>query len=486
MLKQTQSQKLLQKILPQVIQKQNLLAIPTLSLEQLVKLELEQNPFLEEVTESEEESVESEEEDKDLSNENETTNEENTAEEFDWEDFSNTETEGYKTEEFNYSEKPNYENLYKSRVTLRDILISQINLSELNDLKIFIGEEIIGNLDDDGYVKETNEELLQELNKIKIGTEFENSEINVDMIAEVRKVIMEFEPPGIASENLKECLLVQIRLADEDEDFKLLCKRVLESYLEEFRLKNYEKLMKELGIDKTTVKRIFEFISKLNPKPGYIDEEDTQNIIYPDLLIIRDEDGYRIELNDKNFPSLKINNTYKKLISGKRNKLSKDAREFIINNFDRAKWFLDSIKSRRETILKVMKSILERQKEFFDNKGEGLRPMYEKDVAEDINMDISTVSRTVRGKYVQTDFGIFELKYFFSNYVRSNEGDDVSTKEIKHKIKEIIDNEDSSKPFTDDEIVNELQKQGYKIARRTIAKYRDMMKIPKARLRRKI
>ncbi|MBC8486752.1 MAG: RNA polymerase sigma-54 factor, partial [Bacteroidetes bacterium] len=202
--------------------------------------------------------------------------------------------------------------------------------------------------------------------------------------------------------------------------------------------------------------------------------------------VTKENGEYKIELNDRNIPSLRLNKTYKKLLSRDKKKLAEDTKDFITNNFERAKWFLEAIKSRRETMLKVMNSILRRQIEFFDNLGEGLKPMYEKDVAEDINMDISTVSRTVRGKYVQTDFGIYELKYFFSNYMKNDEGDDISTKEIKIKLKEIIDNEDTSKPFTDDQLAVEMKKIGYKIARRTIAKYRESLKIPKARLRRKI
>lgn len=277
-----------------------------------------------------------------------------------------------------------------------------------------------------------------------------------------------------------------IYYSKSDDGFKKLCKRVLNEYFEEFRLKNYEKLIKELDVDTETINNVFDFILKLNPKPGAIESPTEQNYIYPDLIVTKENGEYKVELNDRSIPSLRLNKTYKKLLTRGKNKLKKDAKDFIANNFERAKWFLEAIKSRRETMLKVMNSILRRQIEFFDNMGEGLKPMYEKDVAEDISMDISTVSRTVRGKYVQTDFGFYELKFFFSNYMKNDEGDDISTKEIKIKLKDIIGKEDTSKPYTDDQLVAEMKKAGYKIARRTIAKYRESMKLPKARLRRKI
>ena len=257
-------------------------------------------------------------------------------------------------------------------------------------------------------------------------------------------------------------------------------------YFEEFRLKNFEKLIKDLQIDIDVVNKIFELIGKLNPKPGLSEDIEDNHYIYPDLIVRKENNEYKVELNDKHIPSVKLNNMYLKLAENKKNLYDKSAKEFVKNNYERARWFLDAIKSRRMTMLKVMNSILKRQIEFFENMGENLKPMYEKDIADDINMDISTISRTVRGKYVQTSFGIYELKQFFSNYIRNDEGDDVSTKEIKNKLKEIIGNENPKSPLTDDDLTKELNKAGFKIARRTVAKYRESLKIAKARLRRKI
>ncbi len=481
MLKQTQSQKLLQKTLPQIIQKQSLLAVPILSIEQMVRQEMEQNPFLEEV----DEYTDEQELDKDTIEDVDENDKKD--EEFDVDDFANSEIDGYKTEDYENTQKAiNYENIWRSKYTLTDSLLSQLHLSGLYNSDVFIGEIIIGNIDDEGYIRETNEELLEDINRQKVGTEYENENFEIKDIERVISEIQTFDPPGIASRNLRECLLKQIEQMQNDEKIKMLAKRVLSEFFEEFRLKNYEKLMKDLGVEIEVINKIFEIISKLNPKPGYIDDSSDNHYIYPDL-IVRNEDGeYKIEINDRNVPVLRLSKAYRDLTENLGRKADKHAKEFIKTNYERAKWFIDAIKSRRQTMLKVMGSILKRQKEFFDNMGENLKPMYEKDVAEDIQMDISTVSRTVRGKYVQTDFGIYELKYFFSNYLKTEEGDDISTKEIKVKIKEIIENENPYKPYNDDDLTRELNKMGFKIARRTVAKYREAMKIPKARLRRKL
>ena len=485
MLKQTQSQRLLQKTLPQIIQKQSLLAIPILSVEQMIRQEMEQNPFLEEA----EEYLEEQETDKETTEETEKEVEEidKKDEEFDMDDFANSEIDGYKTEDYQNTQKSiNYENIWKSSLSLTDSLVSQLHLSDLGEKNVFIGEIIIGNIDDEGYIRETNEEILEDINKQKEITEYKNEEFSINDIETVIEEIQTFDPPGIASRNLRECLLRQIDQLKNNENIKALAKRVLNEYFEEFRLKNYERLMKELGIEIDTVNMIFELISKLNPKPGYIGDTNDNHYIYPDLIVRKEEDEYKIEINDRNVPVLRLSKAYRDLTDNSGRRGDKQAKEFVKTNYERAKWFIDAIKSRRQTMLKVMNSILKRQREFFDKMGENLKPMYEKDVAEDINMDISTVSRTVRGKYVQTDFGIYELKYFFSNYLKTDEGDDVSTKEIKARIKEIIENENPYKPLNDDDLTKELNKMGFKIARRTVAKYREAMKIPKARLRRKL
>lgn len=479
MLKQTHTQKQTQKILPQIIQRQSLLTIPTIALEQMIKAELEANPLLEEaedqVQEPEKEEV------------SEAAEKEN--EEYNWDDFFENDSEGYKTYDnagSGNTERINYEEMWKESTTLSDNLLSQLYLSNLSDKDNFIGEDIIGNLDDDGYLRDSLEEIRDDLEKRKTGTEFEFETFTIEDIENVLKIIQKLDPIGIASRDLKECLLIQVEEANVEEELKEQSKKVLNCCFEEFRLRNYEKIIKELNVDQETVNKIFDFILKLNPKPGFIEVQLEQNYIYPDLIVTKVDTEYQVMLNERNVPWVRVNNAYKRMILGDKNKVSKETKDFVVNNFERAKWFLDAIKSRRETMMKVMNSILIRQFDFFENMGEGLKPMYEKDVAEDINMDISTVSRTVRGKYVQTDFGIYELKFFFSNFLTNDEGDDISTKEIKIKLRGIIEKEDPTQPLTDDELAKEMAGIGFKIARRTVAKYREAMNIPKARLRRKL
>jgi RNA polymerase sigma-54 factor len=484
MLKQTQTQKQTQKILPQIIQRQSLLTIPTIALEQMIKAELEANPLLEEAeleTPAEKEEAAAEAESAEAS--------EKDNEEYDWDDFFEGESDGYKTYENSGSgdgERVNYEEMWKESTTLSDSLLSQLYLSGLSDKETFIGEDIIGNLDDDGYLRDGLEEIKDDLEKRKAGTEFEGETFTVEDIENVLKVVQRFDPIGIASRDLKECLIVQVHESNVDDELKQCALKVLTHCFEEFRLRNYEKIIRELNINQDMVNKVFDFILKLNPKPGFKEVQLEQNYIYPDLIVTKVNGEYQVMLNERNVPTVRVNNAYKKMILNDRGKVSKETKDFVMNNFERAKWFLDAIKSRRETMQKVMNSILIRQFDFFENMGEGLKPMYEKDVAEDISMDISTVSRTVRGKYVQTDFGIYELKFFFSNFLTNEEGDDISTKEIKNKLREVIQNEDPAKPFTDDELCKEMSNLGFKIARRTVAKYREAMNIPKARLRRKL
>lgn len=479
MIKQTQTQKLSQKILPQIIQRQNLLAVPTLALEQMIKSELEENPLLEEVTESESEEGLDQEEAKEASIENIKT------EEYSWDDYYSGEYEGYKTSDKDDDEF-NYEETWKGTITIHDNLLNQLYHSTLSDKEIFIGEEIIGNLDGDGYLREGTLELLEELNIRKLGTEFENEIFTEEEIEGVLKQVQKYEPIGIAARSLQECLMIQLDESAMDSYLKKVCKKIIDNYFEELRLRNYEKIEKDLRISREKVIKAFEHILKLNPKPGFNEYEHDHNLIYPDLIVTKKDDEYVVSLNERILPSLKINKQYGKLISGKNSTVNDEAKEFLSNKMERAKWFIEAMKSRRHTMIKVMNAILIRQFRFFENNGHGLKPMLEKDVAEDIDMDISTISRTIRGKYVQTDFGIYELKYFFSNSLSTDDGEDISTKELKNKMKEIIEAEDKKDPLTDDRLVTILNEQGYQIARRTVAKYREAMKIPKARLRRRI
>ncbi len=503
MLKQTYTQKLTQKHLPKIILTQNILSIPTLALDNIIKRELELNPMLEEENEIDEEENEPQQVTEEpilenLPDQSETDTESkeelnieaeevNPKEEFDWDEYFENESEEYKSYDGEPGSNFDKNSLIQNSNDLLDTLRLQLQLSDLSKKLIFIGEEIIWSLNDDGYFIDNPEDILCDLEVKKLQTEFENECFTLDELNESLSFIQKnLDPAGIAARNLHECLLIQIERSVKNPEFRKYCGIVLKNHFEDLRLKRYERISKEMNIDLEKVKEIFDFIHKLNPKPGLKNESPAENYIVPDLIVKKIDDKFEIFLNDRFVPSLRINRTYKNLYVDEKKTLDKTTKEYITNNFNRARWFIDAINSRRETMLKIMDAIIERQEHFFNNNGEGLLPLYEKDVAENIKMDTSTVSRAVRGKFVQTDFGIYELRSFFTSPLATNDGEDVSNVEAKVKLKELIDNENKSKPFTDEELTHEMIKIGFRIARRTIAKYREAINIPVAKLRREI
>ena len=327
-------------------------------------------------------------------------------------------------------------------------------------------------------MRDSLEEIQMDLNK-QYGLSF-----TVEEIENVLKIIQKFDPVGLGSRNLQECLSLQIEELNIDDENKSLCLKLINEYFDEFKAKHFEKLAKLLKISLEHLESLFEIIHKLNPVPGNIDTFPERDYIYPDFIISINKDQLIVELTDDYIPPVRISKRYIQML--KNRNVPKDTKEFLKNKFESAKWFINAIKSRKETMLKVMKAIANRQKEFFFTSGEVIKPMLEKDIAYDINMDLSTISRTVRNKYVQTDFGTFELKYFFSISMQMESGEDVSSKIVKEKIREMINNEDKANPFSDDKITQLMNESGFSIARRTVAKYRESLKIPKATLRRKI
>jgi RNA polymerase sigma-54 factor len=488
MLKNVQILGLQQKLSPQLIQSQLLLAVPTLALENEIKLQLESNPMLEEVTDSEPEEKEDEIESgtvlEDTSGEKETSEDKEESYDLDeWYDYSESDAEGYKSpENFEKENKVDSESktdyllnkVYKQRETPLD----QLYRAGLEEKYVIVGEEIIGSLGDDGYLRDSLEDIIEDIKKQFI------VDINIEDAEKVLKIIQKFDPIGIASRSLQECLSVQLEELDIDTETKELCLKMVNEYFDDLKSKHFEKLEKALKISAEKLKELFEIIQKLNPVPGNLDSIPERDYIYPDFIVTKDGNELRVELTDEYLPSIKISRRYIELLRSK--KTPKQTREFLKNKYDAAKWFMNSILSRRETMMKVMSAIVDRQNEFFRSNGEHLKPIYEKDIAIDINMDISTVSRTVRNKYVQTDFGNFELKYFFSNPIQNHRGEDVSSKTVKEKLKAIIEAEDKSEPLSDDKITVLMNEAGFPLARRTVAKYREAMKIPKATLRRKI
>lgn len=486
MLKNVQILGMQQKLSPQLIQAQLLLAVPTLALEQEIKLQLESNPLLEEAAEIEQSESQEETDEYGVETVEETKADDEKEDTYDleeWYDYSEFDGEGYKSpDEIARSNDANSESrtdyLLNKAYKPKETPLDQLHRSGLEEKYVIIGEEIIGSLGDDGYLRDSLEDILEDIKKQY------SLDITIEDAENVLKIIQKFDPIGIGSRNLKECLSVQIEEQDIDDETKELCLKMVNEYFDEFKARHYEKLSRLLKVPLEKINELFGIIHKLNPVPGNINEAPEREYIYPDFIVIKAGNDLLVELTDDNFPTIRISRRYIEMLKSK--KTQKQTKEFLKNRLDSAKWFLNSIASRRETMLKVMNAIVYRQKEFFFTNGENLKPMYEKDIASDINMDISTVSRTVRNKYVQTDFGVFELKYFFSNPIQTESGEDVSSKIVKEKIKELIEKEDKARPLSDDKITQMMNDSGFPIARRTVAKYREAMKIPKATLRRKI
>ena len=492
MLKIGQHQTLQQKLTPQQIQYLKLLQIPVIQLEQKIKEELEQNPFLEEGLEASPEEVielelgENQEVEQAVKQELVEEYEETTQEilpkpdeEYTFEDFVKSledEDLSYKSGNFTSDDEEEIPWQPPALESLEDKLLQQL-APIVNEKEYRIAEEILGNIDDDGYLTRSVEEIAEDL---RLG---EKMEVTPEEVENVLKKIQRLDPPGIGARDLKECLLAQLEVGDFPEDKKTLAIRILNEAYDDFMKKRYDELMKKFNISEQKLGDVLQIIQRLNPKPGE-GRAVIQEYIVPDFIVERVGDDFVITLNEKNVPMIRLNRTYYNLLK-KQKKLPAEIKDEIKKQFARAKWFIASIYQRRETLLKIMRAIVELQREFFET-GENLKPMIYKDVAEKAGVDISTVSRAVNQKYVQMDFGIYRLRDLFSEKVNTSNGTEVSIKELKEKIKQIIEQEDPRKPLTDDQIAEILRSQGFNIARRTVAKYRDQLGIPTARLRRRI
>jgi RNA polymerase sigma-54 factor len=485
MLNLSLQQKFLQKLSPQQVQYLKLLQLPALVLEQRIKAELELNPLLEEGVEEEIELLQESPETPDekaaeAAPEAETTP--TTEDSFSLEDYINDENVGYKAPEAirQGDEDDTIEIPSPSRISLAEHLIDQLRMLDLAEGEFLLGEEIIGNIDEDGYLRRDVNLILQDLNLTH------GFQISPEAAEKVLKKIQTLDPVGIGSRTLQECLTAQLNAMTGKERIHHLALIIVEKYFEEFTMKHFEDLAKKLNISLEELKGVLDVIQKLNPKPGEGEFTAQENYIIPDFIVQDVEGEPTVLLNDRSIPPLRINKAYRDLISRKKNNgVSKETKNFIRQNFEAAKWFITSLHQRRETMLRVMRAIVEKQRDFFNN-GEGLKPLIYKDIASVISMDISTISRVVNGKYVQTDYGVFELRYFFSDGITMQSGENVANKEVKKVLRELIEAEDHLHPLSDDELVQRLNQMGYNIARRTVAKYRESMMIPVARLRRKI
>ncbi len=476
--------KLEQKLTPQQILLSTLLQLPMLSLEQRIKSELEQNPVLEEGEEDPEEQEEtieaSDEEIEKVEDELKLHEEEKNKEEYDKEELKDAQEDTdiedlFKDEDTFEIKIPKDKNVEEfdrpevSQTSLHQHLLDQLRTLKLSDVEYNVGEHLIWNIRDDGYLDNT-------LDFFKLTEDFE---IPIDIVENVLKHIQHLEPVGIGARDLRECLLAQL------EEQKLpdpVAVSIIKDYFEEFKNRRFDKLMQLLDSDKERLQEAIDEIKQLNPKPGRELFETQTNYITPDFSIEKIEGQFVVSLNDWNIPPLRISNTYKNMLMDKKN-TDKETRGYIRKKVENARWFITSIYQRKMTMLKVMEAIVEKQIPFFEKGPNFIEPLIMREIAEIIKMDISTVSRVANGKYVQTDYGVFELKYFFNERIENEEGEEIATPRIKKRIQEIVNEENSKKPLSDDKLSAMLKGEGFPIARRTVAKYREQLDIPVARLR---
>lgn len=495
-LKHSQYLKLSQKLLPQQILLMKLLQLPTLALEERIKEELEVNPALEEEQEN---SVD----DELYSNENEgdpileeeyddngELNEPDTkaaANDVEMEDYMDAEElDSYKYEVVNKGpDEESRDFVVVEGAGFQELLEQQLGLKDISEREYTIGIYLIGCLDEDGY-------LRRELDLIVDDLAFNyNITTDVKEIESVLKIIQSFDPPGVGARNLQECLLIQLERKSEKTKEVMLAMDVIRHHMEEFSKKHYDKILKRLEIDNEELKDIIDEVTRLNPRPGNSDtKESSFSAVVPDFIITVNDGKPELSINGRNMPDLKISKDYQEMLkeySRSKDKSSKEASGFIKSKIESAGWFIEALQQRYATMSLCMKCILEYQQEYFATGDESkLRPMILKDIASRVGLDLSTVSRMANSKYVQTPYGTFLLKTFFSESMSTESGEEVSSREIKNMLKDFIDNEDKKHPLTDDELCAKLNEKGYTIARRTVAKYREQLDIPVGRMRREI
>lgn len=483
MLKQQLQQKLQQKLSPQQIQLIRLLELPTIELEERVKHELEENPALEEGVEPIEDFGTGEENGNDMDSPD-------SPEDIALGDYLNEDDiPDYKLREISEQRERKEDIPFSIGQSLHEHLLQQLGLRELSEKENKIAEYIIGNIDDDGY-------LRRELSAIADDLVFQAGEDVADNeIQDILTVIQDFEPAGIAARDLQECLLLQLGRKETTPVINLAIK-ILSDHFEDFTRRHYEKIMRNLSLDENTLKKVIQEITSLNPKPGSnwgSSLETAMNLVVPDFIVEVHNGELILTMNSRGVPDMHINREYAEMFrdytGNKANQTSemREAVQFVKQKLDSAQWFIDAIRQRQETLQRTMEVIILLQHDFFLSGDEAtLHPMILKDVAERTGYDISTISRVSNSKYVQTNFGIYPLKYFFSESMQTDSGEEISTREVKKIMKEHIDGEDKRKPLTDEELAAILKKQGYIIARRTVAKYREQLGIPVARLRKEI
>lgn len=484
MLRQQLQQKLQQKLSPAQIQVIKMLEVPTLELEERIRQELEENPALEEGPELSDNTAEDA--------ETELNDDGGNNDDFDPEEYmSDDDIPDYKMNISNSSKDDKREEIpFSAGMTFHEFLTDQLRLLQLTEYEHQLAEYVIGNIDDEGYLRRSAESMVDDI-VFQAGINTTDEEMSL-----IIELVRHFDPAGVGATTLQECLILQLDRKKQTTDI-VTARSIISDYFEEFSKKHYDKIIKGLSIDDEQLKRAISEITHLNPKPGNAWGgnilERSMTTIVPDFILETDGNHLTVHLNNSNIPDLRVNNTYNDMFqdyaSNKKNQSRemKDAVMFVKQKIDAARWFIEAIKQRQQTLLTTMTAIVEFQKEFFiEGDDTFLKPMILKDIADITGYDISTISRVSNSKYIQTEFGVYSVKYFFSESMTNDAGEEVSTREIKKILSDCISNENKKKPLNDDALVDVLKEKGYIIARRTVAKYREQLNIPVARLRKEI
>lgn len=493
-LSQSLQQKLLQKLSPQQIQLMKLLQVPTANLEIRIKEELEENPALELDEEKHEDDKDELQDEFSETEDAEYDEKSGSEEEYGNLDVSEYVQDGdddvadYKLRDDNYPEEEQKQIPFKTETSFYDTLLLQLGLLKLDEKEQKIAEQIVGSIDEDGYLRRETSAIVDDL------AFRQNVNATEEEVESMIQRIQQFDPPGVAARDLQECLLLQLQRQKnegKDVDTAILAIR---KYFDEFTKKHYEKIQRGLNIDEYQLKKVMNQIVKLNPKPGgnLGGMSKAESYVVPDFFIFNNNNKLELTLNSRNAPELRISEGYRDMMKeydrgAKKDKRQKEAVIFIKQKIDAAKWFIDAIKQRQHTLLSTMTAIMNHQHDFFLTGDEtNLRPMILKDIAEKTGLDISTVSRVANSKFVQTEFGTYRLKFFFSESLSTDSGEEVSTREVKKILSNLIEGESKKHPLSDERLTELLQEKGYNIARRTVAKYREQLNIPVARLRKEL
>jgi len=453
--------KLRQTLAPQLIQSLKMLQMPILKLEQTLRHELVTNPLLEEIEDTDENTSEDSELDE---------KEEKEDEPVDWDDYLFDDDEGYKVREQREKREDSFESIATHHENLYDHLSEQLSFLKLSEEDHLIGEYIIGNISPDGYLA------------INVGEMAAEMHIEEAKIEAILKQIQRFDPSGVGASDLRESLLIQL---EENGQTNTLAYRLVDEHISDLEKKSILQLSKIMKVPFEKIQKAIELIKGLSPSPTYGRFDTAAMPVVPDLIVERFGDEFVVFHNDKNIPRLRINANYKELVK-RGNKSSKDTKNYIKQKLEQARWLLNSINQRRSTMIRVMESIIEEQREFFEKGSAFLRPLIMDDIAQKLEMNVATISRVSNGKYVQTPLGVYEIKYFFNSGISRENGDDMSKRSVKQHIEEIIKKENPEKPLSDQEIYRMLNDEGIKLARRTVTKYREELKIKPARFRKRL